>query len=132
MANSTIRYTFPKEERLHHKKLIQELFEKGSSFYLYPFKVAFLPAPEGIDTHQVLFSVSKRRFKHAVDRNLVKRRVREAYRLHKHRLNSDERPIPPLLVAYIYTGKEIHSYQLIESKLIKSLSRLIEKAVNPK
>src|SRR5471030_2413656 len=77
-------YTFKKEERLCNKKLIDELFHNGSSFLCYPFKASWLiiDEPRQIPA-QILFSVSKKRFKRAVDRNLVKRRMREAYRLNK-------------------------------------------------
>ena len=77
-------YTFKKEERLCNKKLIDELFHNGSSFLCYPFKVSWLLVDEPAQfPAQVLFSVSKKRYKRAVDRNLIKRRMREAYRLHK-------------------------------------------------
>ena len=123
------RQSFPKAERLHHKKLIQELFENGSSFYLYPFKVLYLPNPDGeCQTHQVLVSVSKKKFKLAVERNIIKRRLKESYRLNKQMLYSQHPVLPPLLIAYIYTGKEIHPFQFIETKLIKSMNRLIEEA----
>lgn len=118
----SVTYNFPKEERLYKKKLIQELFENGSSFYLYPFKVLWLPHAE-IDRHQVLVSVSKRKFKKAVTRNLIKRRVKEAYRLNKHQNNFSEFK-PSALIAYIYTGKEVHDFTMIESKLKKSINRL--------
>lgn len=118
----SLTYSFPKEERLYKKKLIQELFENGSSFYLYPFKVLWLPHT-AVDTHQVLVSVSKRKFKKAVTRNLIKRRVKEAYRLNKHQNNFSELK-PSGLIAYIYTGKEVHDFAMIESKLKKSISRL--------
>jgi ribonuclease P protein component len=121
--------TFPKSERLHSKKLIQELFQKGSFFYSYPFKVLFLPQPEGV-SHQVLISVSKRKFKNATDRNLIKRRIREAYRLNKHTLNSNQEGQHSLSIAYIYTGKEIPTYQFIEAKLSKSLRRLMVEVEN--
>ena len=119
------KHTFPKKERLHSKKLIQELFDKGSSFYLYPFKVLYLPNAEG-GPHQVLFSVSKRKFKRAVDRNLIKRKIREAYRLNKHTLNSASEEQPSLLIAYIYTGKEIPDFHFLEKRLSKSLRRLVD------
>ncbi len=127
------KQTFPKEERLNSKKLIQELFEKGSSFYLYPFKVIYLPNPDtSYSRHQVVISVSKKRFKRAVDRNLIKRRIKESYRLNKYSLYSAEKITTPLLIAYIYTGKEIHPFPLIESKLIKSINRLIVEVTKTK
>ena len=78
------KFTFKKSERLSQKKSIQELFDKGSSFYLYPFKVFFIPS-EAPD-HQILISVPKNIFKRAVDRNTIKRRIREGYRLNKSKL----------------------------------------------
>ena len=121
---NNLKQTFRKSERLHSKKDIQELFQKGSSFYLYPFKVLFLEA-EGAP-RQVLVSVSKRKFKRAVDRNLIKRRIKEAYRLNKHILTSDQEQQPSLLIAYIYTGKEIPDYHFLEKRLSKSLRRLVD------
>lgn len=117
-----LTYNFPKKERLHKKKLIQELFDNGSSFYLYPFKVLWLPRPE-LGSHQMLASVSKRRFKKAPIRNLLKRRIKEAFRLNKNQNHFSELT-PSALIAYIYTGKEVHDYALIESKLKKTISRL--------
>ena len=115
--------TFGKTERLCSKKLIKELFNRGSSFYIYPFKVIFLPNPDQqLGHHQLLISVPKRTFKKAVDRNRIKRQVREAYRLNKKHApvtNADS-----LMIAYIYTAKESLKYQIIEEKLKESLLRL--------
>src|ERR1700712_3819701 len=93
-------YTFTKEERLCNKKLIDQLYHNGSSFLCYPFKVSWLMATDLQPfPAQVLFSVSKKRYKKAVDRNLIKRRIREAYRLHKQQclytplLNADRKII---------------------------------------
>lgn len=96
--------TFVKAERLHSKKLVQELFTKGSSFYLFPFKVLILAHPDqNIPRHEILISVSKRSFKKAVDRNLLKRRIRETYRTEKQTLHDNTK----LVIAFIYTGKTI-------------------------
>ena len=69
--------------------------------------------------NQVLFTVSKRNFKRAVDRNKIKRRMREAYRLNKSKLSAPQK----LLIGYIYTPKEILPYSQIEEAMVKSLIR---------
>lgn len=112
-------FSFPKSERLYKKKDIQELFDKGSSFYLYPFRVIVQKHPEQ-DINQVLFSVSKRNFKKAVDRNLIKRRMREAYRLNKAALPETQK----LQMAYIYTAKDILLFDQIRDKMITAFKRL--------
>jgi ribonuclease P protein component len=115
------KFTFKKEERLSREKIIQELFKKGSSFYLYPFKVYFMqnPNPDSA-THQVLISVSKKNFKRAVDRNSIKRRIREAYRLNKNLLPGQNK----LAIAYIYSVKEILPTAQIQERLVKTFKRL--------
>ena len=112
--------TFKKSERLCSKKLIKELFNKGSSFYLSPFKVYFLDTGLIDIPHQLLFSVPKRNHKKAVDRNLLKRRMREAYRLNK----SIVKNASPKLIAYIYTHTDVLPFSQIEKKLIGTLQRL--------
>src|SRR5476651_487329 len=92
-------YTFKKEERLCNKKLIDGLFHNGSSFLCYPFKASWMFVDNTQQfPAQIVFSVAKKRFKRAVDRNLIKRRMREAYRLHKQQhlydlLNNADRKI---------------------------------------
>ncbi|PIB34074.1 ribonuclease P protein component [Reichenbachiella sp. 5M10] len=117
------KHSFSKKERLNSKKEIDALFSKGASFYFYPFSIKHTPIDRSdADCHQILISVSKRKFKRAVDRNRIKRLIRESYRLNKQLIeNADQF----LSIAYIYTGKEIHSFDFIQKKLIGSLRRLL-------
>jgi ribonuclease P protein component len=115
------KFVFRKEERLNKERWIKELFEKGSSFHLYPFRVLFLPHPDQSIAHtQVLISIPTRNFKRAVDRNKLKRRIREGYRLNKQALNNDQK----WLIAYIYTAKEIQQSPLIHEKILNSFGKL--------
>lgn len=115
-----VKQTFKKSERLSGKKDIEELFKNGSYFYLSPLKVVTTPNLTS-PLHQVLFSVPKRHFKRAVDRNLLKRRMREAYRLHKHLLITEPKV---LSIAYIYTSNELASYQTIAQQIKESINRI--------
>ncbi len=109
---------FSKKERLSSKKEIEELFKNGSSFYFPAFHVRFLLAPQ--QTHQILISVPKKNFKRAVDRNLLKRRIREAYRRNKDLIQDSK----PLNIGFVYISKEILSFREIEDQLIDVFDRL--------
>lgn len=117
-------FRFSKKERLTGKKEIEELFKNGSSFYLRPLLVKYQPEAGPASHHRVLFTVSKKNFKRAVDRNLLKRRMREAYRLNKDVLNSGIF----YKIAFVYVDKRVLPYTQIEPKLKILLHRLENQA----
>jgi ribonuclease P protein component len=128
------KYTFPKEEHLCSKKRIKQLFNrKNPSLGVYPLRLTWVAAPARTTAPpQVLITVPKRAFKRAVDRNRLKRLVREAYRLNKHRLTEAENGHPVELLGILYTGKEKSELPLVEKKLISGLNRLLaESSVQP-
>ena len=123
------KHTFPKEERLCSKRLIESLFHRGSSFLIYPYRITSLHG-EGLQSAiQVLLSVSKRRFRLAVQRNLLKRRMREAYRLQKGRWLGETMGSRPFgfVLAIQYVGKEVHDYAFLYKRMTDVLKRLEER-----
>lgn len=122
------QYSFNKKERLCSKKQIADLFETGYSFNEFPFKVVWKDILRENDDAKVKLAISvpKKNFKKAVDRNLIKRRIREAYRLNKKDLydyfGNYNKQINLIL---IIINKEELSFQEIEGKIIVILQRLI-------
>ena len=115
-----MNFRFPKSEKLKSKKTIELLFQEGKSVSKFPIKVFYLPV-ENSEKTQVGFTVPKRNFKTAVDRNRIKRQLREAYRLQKHLLkNKDDLKFA---LFFLYLGKDKMIYASIE----KAMRSLIEK-----
>lgn len=125
---NTPDFSFGKEERLCSKKVIDKLFSEGESFLSFPYKVVYLKTTLPTDRLvQVAFTVSKKSFKKAVQRNLIKRRMREAYRLNKHLLLNDSLE-NQWAIFIIFIGKEIPVYALFDQstkKALKKLSKII-------
>ena len=113
-------FRFPKEERLTRKKVIEDLFQQGSSFSAFPLKVIFTIQVDTLAKTQVLISVPTRTFKKATDRNTLKRRIREGYRLNKALLTAST----PISLAYIYIAREILPSSTIHLAIQTSLRRL--------
>jgi ribonuclease P protein component len=119
-------FTFCKAERLCSKKIIDKLFQEGKTIFTYPVKIIYSETRLTSDFPvQATFSVGKKTFKRAVKRNLIKRRMREAYRLNKsffyEKLGDKQ-----LAVFFIFTGKTIPEYKIIEDSIKKGIQKLIK------
>jgi ribonuclease P protein component len=118
------RFTLKKEERLCSKKQFDKLFAEGNSFLVYPLKVVFAETEfDGPYPAKAAFAVSKKLFKRAVKRNLIKRRVREAYRLNKPGFYSRVEQ-KKVVVIFIYIGKKIIDYYPIEKAMKTALDKI--------
>lgn len=117
-------------EKLKSRKQIELLFQKGSAVKAYPLLLMYQVPDEPIKSAkiQVGFSVSKKRFKRAVDRNRIKRLMREVYRLNQDQLKSNLEQ--PLLLMLIYIGREEISFQELETKFLKGTERLLQELTN--
>lgn len=119
---------FYKEERLCSRRSLDLLFKNGSSFLLYPFRVSYLYTDTTCKFPvQVVINVSKKRFKKATDRNLIKRRTREAYRLQKQFQLYDQLPNSEmlLLLSLQFVGKQIYDFEFFEKKTNAVLKKLL-------
>lgn len=128
MSQLKKRFTFKSKERLKSKKQIDELFNGGKSFFIYPFKVFYLIHDEQEDYPvKILFSVPKKRFKRANKRNLIRRRVKEIYRLKKPDFYSKLPKNKQIYIAIIYSSQSILKSHEMKPALDKILAQLVEK-----
>lgn len=121
-------FKFPKNQKLCSKKAIERLFEKGNNICEKPFKAVFLNETNSDDVFlKLLIIVSKKRLNKASDRNIIKRRMKEACRLQKIQLESclKDNNIQ-LNLALIYQHEEILDYNLMKEKINLLLTRLIK------
>lgn len=124
------RFTLGKKERLKSRKALDLLFSEGKQFHVAPFKLLYrFEKEEAIYPLQFGIGVSARNFKKAVDRNRVKRIVRECYRLQKNELQ--EKLVSrnmTLQVFMIYTARELPSFEETREKLLSILNKLVKLA----
>lgn len=138
------RLTLRKGEKLRHRSLVEKLFKEGDSAYAYPLRVAFRKltkeeleenfrdhVPDKIGPLQMLITVPKKKRRHAVDRVLMRRRIREAYRLNRLSLKENveaDGSIHTLGMALIYLADKNLPYQTIEQKIKLLLNKVWEKS----
>ena len=120
-----MKYTLGKEERLKSRKIIGRLYEEGKVIKAYPLRMVYLQTIHTSDFPcQVGVSVAKRNFKKAVDRNRIKRLLRESYRLQKDIVYSEV--TKPYVFMISYLAKDKWGYAEIEAKMEKLLTKFIE------
>lgn len=118
-------FTYPKNEKLKSKRTIDLLFSEGKSVSKYPLRLVFVENPsEEKELIKMGVSVSKKYFKHAVDRNYFKRVLRECYRLNKHILI--ENIEKPYAFMFFYQSKDRLTYQEINEKTIQLFKKFLE------
>ncbi len=131
-------FTFHRGERLKSRKTIERLFKEGNSFAQYPLRVVWVVQEESQSDFPVQFalSVSKKKFKRAVDRNRIRRLVREAYRLNKallyEKLRAEkaidqEKVSKQIALMVIYTSSKILTFAEIEKSMRELLRRFVKK-----
>ena len=124
------RNTFPLKEHLKSKSAIEQVYASGVSVTSFPLRAIFIEQPHEVQdpTAAILINVSKKRFRHAVDRNLVKRRIREAYRTSKHQfVETLEKSGKKMAVAIIYIDNKHNSTAFIRKKMTKLLESILTK-----
>lgn len=136
-----IQYTFPKSERLRHKALVDPLFREGQSLFEYPLRLVYRPlseaalqqafkisVPDGIAPLQVMITVPKKKRRHAVDRVLMRRRIREGWRLQRRPLREaiERHPaLRTLSVGLIYAADTNIDSSRIHHKIDRLIAKLI-------
>ncbi len=114
-------------ERLRSRGLIRRLFESGKGGFVYPLRYMWLSEEaqeEHVGQHQVLFTVPKRFHKRANKRNLLRRRIKESYRLQKLLLDQGDGSARNIDIAIIYSTKELHSYKTVDNAVRKILENI--------
>ena len=119
-------HTLGKTERLKSRKRIDQLFAEGKSFLIAPLRVYYNFSSLSGSPLQAGFSASSRTFKKAVDRNRIKRVMREAYRLQKMPLSAAiENKNQSLAVFFIYTARDLPVSTLVHEKMALALQKMI-------
>ncbi|MCU0322134.1 MAG: ribonuclease P protein component [Chitinophagaceae bacterium] len=122
-------FSYKKAEKLKSRKLLEQLFANGKSFLVFPIKVFYLPVTDGATVSLVQAGVgtSSRNFKHAADRNRIKRLIREAYRLNKlplHDFLTNQQK--QVAVFFLYIDKALPQENIVQQKMPLVLEKLMK------
>ncbi|MCK5847474.1 MAG: ribonuclease P protein component [Bacteroidales bacterium] len=121
-----------KAERINSKITIENIFKNGDSVFSFPYKVIWIESTnDDAPLVEILISVGKKRFKNAVDRNQIKRLIKESFRLNKNMLWDfcDQKQLK-LQLALVYVGKEINTFETHNKSMIKIMNKIIDKTSN--
>lgn len=122
-----MRNTFGKQEKLKKKNLIAELFASGKSTSVFPLKMIYLEYDHDSPCKiQAGVSVSKRNFKKAVERNRIKRLMRESYRKNKYLIYNNE-DTKKYIIMFIYQAKSEVTYEQMEVKMNQLIQKFLQK-----
>lgn len=116
-----VNQKFPKKHRLKSAKTIEKLFLEGQTFSKFPIKVFYLHK-EDIEFSLATFAVPKRNFKSAVDRNRIKRQLRETYRLNRQTILEEDRK--KFVMLFLYLGKRKPSYSELNNAMKILLNKM--------
>ena len=139
-----MNYQLPKSTKLHHRTLINNLFDDGTSLYAYPLRLIYREfskeklatsfcknSPTDIDNMQFMITIPKKKQRRAVNRVLLRRRIREAYRLCRPELTKRfefaKGEDHYLSLAFIYLSDDISNFDDIKAKMNRLLEKLFEK-----
>lgn len=120
-------FSFPRQERIKGTIQPSLLFQNGSVINEFPVSCRFLFIPEAEPGLKVLLAVPKKRFKRAVDRNRIRRQMREAWRLNVAPLREQQLQTPGvLLIGLYFQSNEQLPYNVLENKIKLLINRLIK------
>lgn len=118
-------FSFPKKEKLTSKKTFQQLFETGKQVTAFPLRMYYLPIEKSNGSKfEVAVVAPKKHFKNAVQRNRVKRLLRENYRLNKPLIFNNTEGQYALVILYL--GKEMPTFSLISSKILSLFKKFLK------
>jgi len=123
--------SFPKKYRINSKLVFEKFIALDQAVFIYPLKCYyfFSPIEHEKEVNDMAIAVPKRNFKKAVDRNRIKRMIREAYRTNHHQI-LDAETIPKkskISFLFVYVATKIEKFALIEEKMQKIMKNILQK-----